>query len=110
MAVRSSHAVVTHYYLGQLGSFSIANSGRGCVDPYFFCSDAAQQPSLDSTRIAESQGSLSQVEMTGAYLNPNPLVLNQLFISPGSQYSKYQEKGWPKEAVPCHSSRLYNNE
>jgi len=44
--------------------------------PSFCVVMLAQEPSLDSTQIAESQGSLLQlrVEVTGMYLNPNSLM------------------------------------
>lgn len=49
---------------------------EGASVPSFCVAMLAQEPSLDSTPIAESQGSLSQqrVEVTGMYLNPNSLM------------------------------------
>ena len=50
---------------------------RGYGNPFFSVAMLAQQLSFDSARIAESQGSTSQllrVEVTGMYLNPNSLM------------------------------------
>ena len=49
---------------------------EGMSIPSFCVVMLAQEPSLDSTQIAESQGSLLQlrVEVTGMYLNPNSLM------------------------------------
>ncbi len=75
-----------------------------------------QEPFLDSTQIVESQGSLSQlhVEVTSMYLISNSLMPWSLFIlfvsPPSAQYSPYQEKVWPEEAILCHCNQSCDNE
>ncbi len=46
---------------------------EGASIPSYCVAMLTQEPSFDSTQIAESQGSLS-VEVTGMYLNPNSVM------------------------------------